>query len=370
VASFLQRLGRTGRRPVTTRNCLFLTQDGDTLVQAAALLLLWGRGWVEPVIAPPEPRHIVAQQLLALCLQEHRIGDQLWPDWWNGLAPFGRGAEPILRHLVEHGSLDSDGGMLFVGPQAEKVFGRRHFMELTAVFTGPPEFTVLLGRAELGRIDPSLLTEEVQGNHRLLLGGRSWRVTYVDWRRRRCFVEPADGGGKARWLQRGWAGFGYELTQAMREVLLGADPPVRLTNRALGRLATERDRLAYLVNPCGSVIVRDDRGDLRWWTWAGFRANATLTATLGEVVDPIQRFDDLQIRLRQDLTPQPWRDLVADAAQRLCLPEVSERALAGLKFSAALPHRLAMATLAARLSDLSGATAVLREPSRFVSVST
>jgi ATP-dependent Lhr-like helicase len=136
------------------------------------------------------------------------------------------------------------------------------------------------------------------------------------------------------------------------------------------RLATERDKRSPLVHPGGSVILRDNQSDLRWWTWAGFRANATLAATLGEVVDPVQRFDDLQVRLREDLTPQAWRDLVADAAQRLCLPDVSERALEGLKFSAALPHRLAMATLAARLSDLSGAAAVLGEPSRFVSVST
>jgi ATP-dependent Lhr-like helicase len=370
VASFLQRLGRTGRRPGATRNCLFLARTGDALVEAAALLVLWGRGWVEPVVPPPEPRHIVAQQILALCLQEHRVGDQLWPEWWNGLAPFGRGAEPILRHLVQRGYLESDGGMLFIGPQAEKVFGRRHFMELTAVFTGPPEFTVLLGRAELGRIDPSLLTEEVRGDRRLLLAGRSWRVTYIDWRRRRCFVEPADGGGKARWLQRGWTGSSFELTRAMRSVLLGADPPVRLTGRAMDRLAAERDQRSHLVHPGGTVIVRDDQGDLRWWTWAGLRANATLAATLGEVVDPVQRFDDLQIRLRENLTPQAWRSLVADAVQRLCLPDVSEKALDGLKFSAALPHRLATVTLAARLSDLSGANALLREPSHYVTVST
>ena len=67
----------------------------------------------------------------------------------------------IVRHLVDQGYLDSDGGMLFIGPEAERQFGRRHFMEMTAVFTGAPEFTVLHGRTELGRIDPSLLTEEV-----------------------------------------------------------------------------------------------------------------------------------------------------------------------------------------------------------------
>ena len=60
VASFLQRIGRTGRRPGTTRNALFLTTDDGNLLQAAALLLLWARGFVEPVVrtsgAPPHRR--------------------------------------------------------------------------------------------------------------------------------------------------------------------------------------------------------------------------------------------------------------------------------------------------------------------------
>lgn len=366
VASFLQRLGRTGRRQGSSRNCLFLALDGDALTEAAALLLLWSRGWVEPVNAPPEPRHIVAQQLLALCLQEHRVGDQLWTQAWNGLGPFGESARPIVRHLVDHGYLDRDGGMLFIGPAAEQRFGRRHFMELTAVFTGPPEFTVLAGRNELGRIDPSLLTEEVRGDRRLLLAGRSWRVTYIDWRRRRCFVEPTDGGGRARWRGGGWAYLSFELNRAVREVLLGADPPVSLTRRAVGRLTEVRAEKAHLVHPGATVILRDSDGDLRWWTWAGFRANATLTATLGEVVDPVERFDDSGIRLREDLTPHAWRLLTADAADRLCLPEIDEKALTGLKFNAALPPRLAMATLAARLADLDRAATVLAEPARFV----
>ncbi|MFI9642546.1 DEAD/DEAH box helicase [Micromonospora sp. NPDC051925] len=366
VASFLQRLGRTGRRAGSSRNCLFLTLSGKALVEAAALLLLWSRGWVEPVVAPPEPRHIVAQQILALCLQEHRIGDQLWAHAWNGLQPFEGKAQPIVRHLVEHGYLHQDGGMLFIGPAAEERFGRRHFMEMTAVFTGPPEFTVLLGRSELGRIDPSLLTEEVKGERRLLLGGRSWRVTYIDWRRRRCFVEAADGGGRARWSGAGWAYLNFELVRAVREVLLGVGPPVDLTRRATERLAREREEKLHLVHPGGTLIVRDEKGDLRWWTWAGFRVNATLTATLSEVVDPVERFDDCSIRLRENVTPTVWRVVTADAVDRLCLPDIHDKALDGLKFSAALPKHLAAATLASRLADVDRAAAVLGESTRFV----
>jgi ATP-dependent Lhr-like helicase len=47
------------------------------------------------------------------------------------------------------------------------------------------------------------------------------------------------------------------------------------------------------------------------------------------------------------------------------LPSVDEKALSGLKFSEALPRRLAVATLATRLADLEHATSVLDEPVRF-----
>ncbi|MFI1257499.1 DEAD/DEAH box helicase [Streptomyces netropsis] len=369
VASFLQRLGRTGRRSGSTRNCLFLATNEDGLLGAAALLLLWSRGWVEPVVAPPEPRHIVAQQVLALCLQEHRVGDRLWQEWWGGLGPFGPSAEPIVRHLIDEGFLERDGGMLFIGPEAERRFGYRHFMDLTAVFTAAPEFTVLAGRKEIGTTNPALLTEEVAGPRRLLLAGRSWQVTYIDWSRRRCFVEPVEGGGKARW---GGVGSGrsasYELTRSAREVLLGTDPPVALTRRAEAALAQARDNGAESVNPAGTVVIRGGRDtNVRWWTWAGHRANATLAATLSGIADPLQRPTDTYIRLREDLTLNEWNRSRTSAVGQLCLPAVDTRAIHGLKFNAALPQRLAEATLAARLADLDGASAALKETVRFVS---
>jgi len=364
VASFLQRLGRTGRRPGTARNALSLALDHDELLRAAGLLLLWSRGFVEPVVPPPEPRHIVAQQLLALCLQEHRITKGEWEAAWNGLAPFDGSARPILAYLREQGFLDEDGELLFIGPEAEARFGHRHFAGMTAVFTAPPQFTVLNGRKEIGRTDPLLLTERVVGPRLLLLAGRSWKVTWIDWKRRQCQVEPAEAGGKARWLTGGTSGDHFDMTRAARDVLLGADPPVTMTQRATTGLASCRDELIHTVHPGGTVIERRD-GDVHWWTWAGLRANATLAATLSDLADTAQRFDDTSVRLRGDLTREMWRTSTADAADRLCLPDVDERAVVGLKFSEALPRRLAEGTLAARLADIDGAAHAVTDPVRF-----
>jgi ATP-dependent helicase Lhr and Lhr-like helicase len=107
-------------------------------------------------------------------------------------------AEPILRYLTSNGYIDQDGETLFIGPAAEDRFGRRHFMGMTAAFTAPPQFTVLSGRQEIGRTDPMLLTEKIDGPRRILLGGRSWKVTWIDWKRRRCLSsQPKEAGRRS-----------------------------------------------------------------------------------------------------------------------------------------------------------------------------
>ena len=48
VSSFLQRMGRIGRRVGTTANCTFLTTDSESLLRAAAIIDLFRQGYVEP----------------------------------------------------------------------------------------------------------------------------------------------------------------------------------------------------------------------------------------------------------------------------------------------------------------------------------
>ena len=114
----------------------------------------------------------------------------------------------------------------------------------------------------------------------------------------------------------------------MRDVLLGADPPVTLTRRAAGTLAGLRSDSIGRVRQGGTVISGSD-DDLRWWTWAGYRANATLKATMGGLADQSARVDDLSVRLRPDLRPHTWRAAVRELRDRLCLPEIDDKALSG-----------------------------------------
>jgi len=211
VASFLQRLGRTGRRPGTGRNMLILATRGDALLEAAAITRLWADGWVEPIVAPPDPWHLVAQQLLGLCLQEGRIGRSTWPEWYPGVGifdtRFDRSADVLVEHLVGHGFLVEEEGMLSMGPEAERTFGYRHFVELTSVFTSDPLVEVLAGREQIGHLHPLSLHRRGDQAAVVALGGRAWKVEHIDWVRHRAWVRPVEGAGRSVWAGRAPAPF-------------------------------------------------------------------------------------------------------------------------------------------------------------------
>ena len=164
VAALLQRLGRSGRRPGTTRSMLVLATDDDELLRAAGLLQLNAEGYVEPVVAPSRPLHLLGQQLLALCLQHGRVGRQTWTEGLGGLELGTVGeASRVTDWMLATGHVDSDSGMLFIGPQAERRYGHKHFLELLSVFTADPQFTIVNGQVEVGTVDPLMLTRKAAG---------------------------------------------------------------------------------------------------------------------------------------------------------------------------------------------------------------
>lgn len=367
VASLLQRLGRTGRRAGSTRNALFLATSDDELLRAAALLRLYAEGYVEPVLPPPGPVQVVAQQLLALCLQERQVGVTSWVESLEPSLPLAQG-NLVLDWLLETGHLDRDGDLVFVGPAAEKRYGAKHFLELLSIFTADPQFLVLNGRVELGAVDPLVLTRRVDGPRVIALAGRSWLVTYTDWRRRRVFVEPSDLRGTARWSGTGQP-LTFALTDAMRRVLLdGTCGSAKLSRRATDALARVRDEQSDTVSAHGNLITFDPARGRRWWTWAGARANAQLAAAIESVapgvVESGLRTSNRFVALQTESSLQGLRAALEavgrpGGALDTVLVPVDDEALKQLKFSELLPPELARSCLALRGNDLWGARRAL-----------
>ncbi|MFM8223441.1 MAG: ATP-dependent helicase, partial [Planctomycetaceae bacterium] len=217
------------------RNCLFLTTQDESLLQAAAIVDLWHSGYVEPVVPPCEPYHVLAQQLLALVLQERGVGRRSWWEWVARVPGFQKlpasDVERMLEWMLSTGVLWEEQGILGMGRTGEETFGRRNFMELLSVFLSPPLFTVLHGRDEIGFVDELTFHAKSAGPRVLLLGGRAWLVTYVDWGRKVAFVEPSEHRGLSRW-QGDCRSLSYRVCQAIRTILAGEDERPWWSNRA------------------------------------------------------------------------------------------------------------------------------------------
>jgi len=279
VASFLQRLGRTGRRTGTSRNCLFLATNPHSLVRAAAIETLWRKGWVEPVTPPPYPVHVMAQQTLCRVIQ---YGALPYPN----VASFLQNYSGLLETMLDRGFLHRDDTLLSIGPEAQRLWGGRNYMELLSVFDTPELFTVFAGNQELGVLHELSFRREAAI---VLLGGRSWRVTSVDHKHRIAHVEPAeDLPGRSTWLGSS-QGLSFEICQAMRCVLQGS--PVALSRRAVDQL--ELLMAQGTTDPDGTV-VRSTRSGCEWWTYAGLKANATLAERFALPAT----FDSLTVRAR------------------------------------------------------------------------
>lgn len=371
VASVLQRLGRTGRRPGTRRNTTFLATDDGELLRATALLLLHSEGYVEPVVPPPAPRHIAAQQMLALTLERGRVDPRVDFSWLGELGHLAPDElDHAVRWLLDSGHLDRDGGLVHVGPEAEERFGRRHFMDLVVTFTVAPELAVVHGRADIGTIDPMPFTVASDGPRVIALAGRSWLVIDVDWRRRLVRVEPSESRGSSRWSGEART-YSFALSDAVRRVLLGAEPPgVESSRRARDVLDRLRGDLASLVCE-DATVLEQDAGARRWWTFAGARGNAVLTAALDAVTPGAVRDrapDNFSIRLAQDVGAQDLSRALAQARSRYgpdlagVAPTVDQAALDRLKFSEMLPPRLATLTLGERSADHAAAAIVIHRP--------
>ena len=369
VASFLQRMGRTGRREGAMRNCLFLATKDETLIQAAGLIELWKSGFVEPIVPPPEPYHVLAQQVMALCLQQSGIGESQINDWLKGFIDYASldRLEEVIQSMLGRDILWKDAGILAFGQEGEANYGRRNFLELFSVFMSPPQFTVLHGRQEIGYVDQLTFQGKTDGPRILLLSGRAWRVNHIDWARRRAFVEATDAKGRTRWMGDAQA-FSFELCQSIKTILAEDSEKPEWSDRAIATIEGIRQDYAWL-NQDSTACLPGRNGEFEWWTFGGRRANATLGNALAIELGTPTIATNFMIKFDSTVQLEALSDAIEaikeqDVAQMR--PSVDQRALEGIKFVDCLDESLAIQMLEARLSDPSATQTLLEQTLRFV----
>jgi ATP-dependent Lhr-like helicase len=304
---------------------------------------------------------------MALSLQERGIGRSEWFDWLQSVPAFRGTDQSVLRSLVDSmiakQILWSDQGILSFSPEGEARYGRKNFMELLSVFTSPPLFHVTWGKKELGFVHESTFFNKNNRPSVLLLAGRSWKTTHLDWRRRIAHVEPSDEKGKSRWLGEGQS-LSYEVCQSIREILASDLVEPHWSQRATSQLGELREEFPW-VRTDSTALVHHSNGELRWWTFGGGVANTILGYQLKRYGD-IQA-DNLSIRLEGGASPEELRDYLGSLLPDEIGPVPDPDAIENLKFSEALPRALADEVFCARFNDGEAIQKVLAELIRSIS---
>lgn len=248
VSSFVQRLGRSGRRGGPARMFFYATEEdreakhlGDelpwNLLQTIAIIELYREEkWIEPPRIPRMPLNLLYHQTMSIVKAHSELFPPRLAERVLTLSPFKTIAPEqfrlLLRHLLAIGHLERTAdGKLIIGLEAESLVNSYQFY---AVFCDEVEFRVRDGSREIGRLQGAPEPESS-----IILAGYAWQVLEVDLEARVIYVKRIKRANVPEW-RGGPIDIHTRVLQKIREILgAGADYPY-LGPNALRRLASAR----------------------------------------------------------------------------------------------------------------------------------
>ncbi|MBP0018187.1 MAG: DEAD/DEAH box helicase [Cyanobacteria bacterium SBLK] len=285
IASFLQRLGRTGRREMPA-DMRFICSESERLgeeslaeeipwqlLQTIAIIQLYiDERWIEPIYPLQYPYSLLYQQTLSiLAARGERSRRELTEEVLSlpafiNISP--RDFQQLLNYWesVEHLE-ETENNTLILGIAGEKIARNYQFY---AIFDAPIEYIV---RGEAGEIG-SIFTPPPFGE-RFSLAGRTWQVIDVDYGKRNIWVKPVSGIGSIAWRGRGVGTIHTKILQKMRSILFeNTDYPYLLQGAKI-RLSEVRNLAQYYNLEC-EIIHPIDRNFYCIFPWMGTQTFNTL----------------------------------------------------------------------------------------------
>ena len=209
VSSFLQRLGRSGRRGNPSEMWFVCREEKPSglpilprripwkLMQAIAVIQLYiEERWIEQPRAVKYPLSILYHQTMASIAELGEATPALLAKRVLGMELFNKitfdDYRELLLHLIklDHLQLTSE-NTLILGLKGEKIVNNFKFY---AVFPEEDDFTVMAESSAIGKIEVPPPPGE-----RLTLAGRSWEVMEVDMKSKVVHVKRIKGKIKTYW---------------------------------------------------------------------------------------------------------------------------------------------------------------------------
>jgi ATP-dependent Lhr-like helicase len=235
VASFLQRLGRSGRRSGVSEMEFICAEDKPTgeeslpeqlpwqLLQCIAIIQLYlEEKWIEPPRTAQYPFSLLYHQTMSTLLSLGELSPAVLAQQILTLPPFQTISQVdfrgFLRHLIDIDHLEKtvEGGLI-VGLAGEKVVNNFKFY---AIFPDAEEYVVkhIGDTAQNSKVIGSIIIPPIEGDC-FSLAGRTWEVYEVDSKKKVITVKPTTKSATSS----SWRGTTGEIhtrvLQRMKQVL-------------------------------------------------------------------------------------------------------------------------------------------------------
>lgn len=290
VSSFLQRLGRSGRRGGAPEMVMVFREEKPLpntplpqlmpweLLRAIAIIQLYvEERFIEPPIVRKKPFSLLFQQTLSMLCSSGSLSPKALADRVLSLPPFSGVTRDeyrtLLQSMLAQEFLErTEEGELIVGLAGERLTASFKFF---AVFKDAEDFTVRAGSDEIGTI-----TNAPPPGERFALAGHVWEVEEADLAHRLIYVHQVKGKMEIEWPG-DYGEIHTRIVERMRQVLDEDTEYAYLRPQALERLRLARStaRAARLTK---RTLIH--LGGYSWamFPWLGTRSFRTLRRYLGQ----------------------------------------------------------------------------------------
>lgn len=221
VSSFLQRMGRSGRRGKSAF-VAWLLQNPCELLCSLAIIECATKKEVEKLTPPKKTYNVLLQQIFLYMHNHTRVSfRQLESSILS--QPVFRNTKPeiffkILTHLVKSGFITTDGEMIMPGTEAERVFGRSNWKDLYSVIIGSGEYRAVTPDGEVvGKLDARFVSS--RNAEEISLGGMSWSMVKCDEVHNLVVVVPGESdSSRIFWTSAGQNGFSPLVCRMVQKI--------------------------------------------------------------------------------------------------------------------------------------------------------
>ncbi|MCI8777880.1 MAG: DEAD/DEAH box helicase [Bacilli bacterium] len=288
VSSFVQRLGRTGRRgnkaimqflfdksEKEKSENFYENIDFDIIMCIAIIEIYLKEKWVEPMLIPKYPYEILYHQTLSYITSIQSIQPKKLAEYMLTIDIFKditkEDYKMLLNHLLEIGHLAlTDSQELIIGSDIDKMINNYKFF---SVFQNKLEYIVYGDSKQIGTI-----TESIKVGEKLKLAGRTWEVTSIDNDKFKIYTKLSSGTSNNIWKSDAETNIDFKIIHKIYEILNGNEEYIYLQDNVKSLLKTNRE--IFSKNKLNNKMLVSCGDDKIIFPWLGTKSLLTLSYIL------------------------------------------------------------------------------------------